>query len=59
MPLALMKSANRLLINLSGYVALAIPRGVPVAAAKIIITAIALASRMGRFSCAPKTQAGL
>jgi hypothetical protein len=59
MPLALMKSANRIPINLLGYAALAMPRGVPFAAAKIIITAIAFATRMGRFSCTPKPHAGL
>ncbi|WP_208986318.1 hypothetical protein, partial [Labrenzia sp. OB1] len=42
-PLALMKSARRIPINLSGYGALAIPRGVPAAASLIIITWIALA----------------
>ncbi|EAV40241.1 hypothetical protein SIAM614_00245 [Stappia aggregata IAM 12614] len=38
-----MKSARWLPINLPGYCALAIPRGVPAAAALIIIIWIALA----------------
>lgn len=59
MPLALMKSAGQFPITLPGYCALTTPRGVPVAAAKIIITAIALATFMERFSCAPKPHAGL
>jgi hypothetical protein len=53
MPLALMKSANRVPIKLPGYDVLEMPRGVLVAAAKIIITAIALAMHLERSSGAP------
>ena len=44
-----MKSASWVPINLSGYFALAMPRGVPAAAAKIIITKSALAFRLAAF----------
>ncbi len=57
--LALMKSASRIPIKLPGYDALAMPRGVPVAAAKIIITWIALASDAALGWSAESFQAGL
>ncbi|WP_292069825.1 hypothetical protein [Marivita sp. XM-24bin2] len=59
MPLALMMSASRIPIKLPGYDALTMPRGVSVAAAKIIITSIALASDPALEWNAKSFQAGL
>ncbi|MEY8843370.1 hypothetical protein AB9K41_30440 [Cribrihabitans sp. XS_ASV171] len=59
MPLALMKSASRIPIKLPDYDALTMRRGVPVAAAKIIITSIALASNPALGWNAKSFQAGL